>query len=203
MNTKTISFITGNQNKVIELQNIINNKIDNLIIKSCKIDLPELQGDPEYIASEKCKLASCKIDGPVLIEDTSLCFNALEGLPGPYIKCFLDKIGLIGLNKLLFPYEDKSAYSQTIFAYTKGKGEQIHLFVGRLNGQIVLPRGNLGFGWDPIFQPCDQCTNNHNNNHNHQHQTFGEMEESKKNSISHRYIALQKFIEYCKRNKNI
>lgn len=31
--------------------------------------------------------------GPVLIEDTCLCFNALGGMPGPYIKWFLEKIG--------------------------------------------------------------------------------------------------------------
>ena len=189
MNTKTITFITGNQNKLIELQ-IILNHLSNLTIKSCKLDLPELQGEPDYIATEKCRLASLEIDGPVLIEDTSLCFNALGGLPGPYIKWFLDKIGLDGLNKLLLGYEDKSAYAQTIFAYTEGKDKSIHLFVGRINGKIVSSRGNLGFGWDPIFQP-----NGDVNDNRYENQTFGEMEEYKKNRISHRYLALQKFCE--------
>jgi inosine triphosphate pyrophosphatase len=50
------------------------------------IDLPELQGEPEDVAKEKCKLASQQINGPVMVEDTSLCFNALNGLPGVYIK---------------------------------------------------------------------------------------------------------------------
>lgn len=40
-----------------------------------------------------------------MVEDTSLCFNALQGLPGPYIKWFLDKLGHDGLNRLLAGYE--------------------------------------------------------------------------------------------------
>jgi inosine/xanthosine triphosphate pyrophosphatase family protein len=53
---------------------------------SQKIDLPELQGEPEDVSSEKCTLAARRVQGPVLVEDTSLCYNALGGLPGVYIK---------------------------------------------------------------------------------------------------------------------
>jgi inosine/xanthosine triphosphate pyrophosphatase family protein len=53
---------------------------------SAKIDLPELQGEPEEVAREKCKIAARQVGGPVMVEDTSLCFNALGGLPGIYIK---------------------------------------------------------------------------------------------------------------------
>lgn len=55
-------------------------------IVSQKIDLPELQGEFDEVAKEKCKLASEKVQGPVIVEDTSLCFNSLHGLPGIYIK---------------------------------------------------------------------------------------------------------------------
>jgi len=188
MTTKTISFVTGNQSKVDELQGILNNS--EIAIKACKIDLPELQGNPDYIATEKCRLASLQIEGPVLTEDTSLCFNALGGLPGPYIKWFLDKTGLRGLVNLLYAYEDKSAYAQTIFAYTEGKDNPIQLFIGKLSGKIVPARGQLGFGWDPIFQP-DVIVNGISNT-----ESFGEMDINKKNSISHRYLALQKFRDY-------
>jgi inosine triphosphate pyrophosphatase len=52
----------------------------------CKdIDLPEIQGEPENIIKEKCKIAVEKVQGPVLVEDTCLCFEALNGLPGPYV----------------------------------------------------------------------------------------------------------------------
>jgi inosine triphosphate pyrophosphatase len=49
-------------------------------------DLPELQGEPVDVSIEKCKLAASQVGGPVIVEDTSLCFNALGGLPGVYIK---------------------------------------------------------------------------------------------------------------------
>jgi len=47
--------------------------------------VPELQGEPEDISREKARLAAREIGGPVLVEDTCLCFNALKGLPGPYM----------------------------------------------------------------------------------------------------------------------
>lgn len=56
-----------------------------------------------------------------MVEDTSLCFNAYGGLPGPYIKWFLQKLGHEGLNAMLAGFEDKSAYAQCIFAYTPGE----------------------------------------------------------------------------------
>ena len=56
------------------------------------VDLPEYQGEPDDVSIQKCKDAAKSITGPMLVEDTSLCFNALNGLPGPYVKWFLKKI---------------------------------------------------------------------------------------------------------------
>ncbi len=56
------------------------------------LDLPEYQGEPDDVSIQKCKEATKSIKGPILVEDTSLCFNALGGLPGPYVKWFLKKI---------------------------------------------------------------------------------------------------------------
>ena len=53
---------------------------------SQNVDLPEYQGTPEEVVREKCLEAARRIQGPVIVEDTCLCFNALGGLPGPYIK---------------------------------------------------------------------------------------------------------------------
>ena len=111
--------------------------------------MPELQGDPLEIARSKVLLAAAQVDGPVMTEDTSLCFNALGGLPGPYIKWFLEKTGHAGLNNLLAAYPDKSAYSQCVFAYCAGKDSEPILFDGRCLGKIVPPRGPTNFGWDP------------------------------------------------------
>ena len=49
------------------------------------LDLEEIQGDPISIAKNKVMLAATKVNTPVLTEDVSLCFNAMNGLPGPYM----------------------------------------------------------------------------------------------------------------------
>jgi len=110
------------------------------------IDLPELQGTPTEISSEKCILAAKEVNGPCIVEDTCLCFNALGGMPGPYIKWFLGACGNGGLNKMLVGFEDKSAYAMCVFSYTEGPGHPVATFVGRTDGKIVPPRGGSGFG---------------------------------------------------------
>lgn len=52
--------------------------------------------------------------------DTSLCFNALNELPGPYIKWFLEGLGTLGLFHMLAPYEDKSAFAACNVAFAAG-----------------------------------------------------------------------------------
>ena len=141
-------------------------------------------GEPEDIAKEKVMLAARQIDGPTLVEDTSLCYNALEGLPGPYVKWFLDKLGHEGLNKMLAGYADKSAYAQCVFAYVDGPKGEPKVFVGTTDGTIVPARGPTDFGWDPVFQPDGF------------EETYAEMDKAVKNSISHRYRALDKFREF-------
>lgn len=183
---KTLTFITSNKKKLEEVIHILGVNFPYKI-QALDLDLPELQGESEYIVSEKCRLASLKVDGPVLVEDTSLCFNALGGMPGPYIKWFQDKIGLEGLNNLLMAYTDKRAVAKCIFAYKNGKSEPIHIFTGKINGNIVESRGELKFGWDPIFLPDGYS------------QTFAEMDSETKNEISHRYKALQLVKEFLQR----
>ena len=112
-----------------------------------------------------------------MVEDTSLGFNALKGLPGPYIKWFLQKLGHDGLNDMLKGYSDKSGYAQCVFSLCFPGSEPV-TFDGRCPGQIVPPRGPNDFGWDPIFQPDGYKT------------TFAEMSKDEKNKISHRARSL-------------
>ncbi len=80
-----ITFVTGNKKKLEEAKQILSSAFEGnapFELTNQKIDLPELQGDPIEIAKEKCKLAAQKVNGAVFTEDTSLCFNALNGLPG-------------------------------------------------------------------------------------------------------------------------
>jgi len=170
--TKQVTFVTGNKNKLLEVRMMMGDTVD---IVSSDIDLPEFQGDPVDIASKKCITAYEAVQGPVIVEDTGLCFNAFGGLPGPYIKWFLQNLQPLGLYKMLAAFEDKCAYAQCIFAYFDGATmtEPI-LFDGRCNGRIVAPAGEAYFGWDPIFKPDGYD------------ETFSQMERTEKLKISHR-----------------
>ena len=100
----------------------------------------------------------------------------------PYIKWFLDNCGHTGLNKMLDGFEDRTAYAQTIVAYTTGPNAEIHVFDGRTDGKIVTARGPTDFGWDPVFEP--------NEGHG---KTYAEMSKDFKNTISHRGRSFEKF----------
>jgi inosine triphosphate pyrophosphatase len=181
-----LTFVTGNAKKLEEFVAIMGSECP-FELTNRKIDLPELQGEPEEVSKAKCKLAAERMNGPVLVEDTSLCFNALGGLPGVYIKWFLEKTGHEGLNNLLAAYEDKSAYAQCIFSYADGPGMEPLTFVGRTPGRIVPARakdGEEAFGWDPVFLPDGHDM------------TYAEMEKELKNSLSHRGRALAKLREW-------
>ena len=185
----TVTFVTGNQKKLEELTRILataEGKEFPFHLTNKKVELSELQGKPEEIAKEKCSLAAKEVGGAVITEDTSLCFNALGGLPGPYIKWFLESCGHEGLNKLLKGYQDKTAYAQTVVAFCAGPDKDPIVFVGQTAGTIVMPRGRLDFGWDPIFEPQEGVGG----------KTYGEMTKEEKDSISHRSRALEKFRTY-------
>ncbi|CAI9117895.1 OLC1v1019384C1 [Oldenlandia corymbosa var. corymbosa] len=173
--SRPVTFVTGNAKKLEEVRAILGNSIP---FQSLKLDLPELQGEPEDISKEKARLAAKEVNGPVLVEDTCLCFNALNGLPGPYIKWFLQKTGHDGLNNLLMAYDDKSAFALCIFSLAMGPNVEPITFLGKTPGKIVPARGPKDFGWDPIFQPDGYD------------QTYAEMAKEEKNKISHRSRAL-------------
>lgn len=182
-----ITFVTGNKKKAEEVERILASGSTDFPfqIQNHKVDLPELQGDPVDIAKEKAALAAKNVNGAVITEDTSLCFSALNDLPGPYIKWFLDKNGLEGLNDMISFSEDKSGYAQTVVAYCAGPGEDVFTFDGRTLGTIVRPRGSLDFGWDPIFQP-DEGNG----------LTYAEMTGEQKDAISHRQRAFAKLRDF-------
>ncbi|XP_076440598.1 inosine triphosphate pyrophosphatase-like [Babylonia areolata] len=184
--SRPITLVTGNKKKLEEFVKILGSEFDNKIV--CQdVDLPEYQGRPEEVVRAKCQLAAQHIKGPVIVEDTSLCFNALGGMPGPYIKWFLKEIGPEGLHKMLAGFEDKSAYALCMFGYCSGEPEApVELFPGRCDGTIVSPRGPTDFGWDPCFQP-DGFT-----------QTYAEMPKETKNGISHRGRAMAKLKDFVK-----
>ncbi|KAL9183873.1 hypothetical protein ACHAXT_004729 [Thalassiosira profunda] len=196
---KTVTFVTGNKNKLSEVQRLLSTSSDGaqqfpFDIDNRKLDLPELQGSPHEIALEKCKAASEQLQTAVITEDTCLCFRALKDLPGPYIKWFLDDLGHDGLNKLLHGFDDTRAYAMTIIGFCAGPGQEVKLFEGRTEGNIVPARGSLDFGWDPIFKPTKEEQGEG------KQKTYAEMTKDEKNAISHRGRAFQKFRDYLLSN---
>lgn len=192
----SLTFVTGNAKKLEEVRAILiagteTGKELPFEIISEKLDLPELQGEPEDVAREKCLLAVKETKGPTIVEDTCLCFNALGGLPGVYIKWFLEKLGHEGLNNLLVAYEDKTAYALCTFAYCPGPGQEVLIFDGRTPGKIVPARGPHAFGWDPVFEPFVGQPEG-----GLPLQTYAEMDKDVKNTISHRYRALAKLRDF-------
>ena len=180
MTPAPVTFITGNANKLAEVQAILT----GVSLTSLSHDLPEIQhGSLAAIVADKAKTACGHVNGPVLVEDTALCFHALGGMPGPYVKWFLDSAGNDGLVRMLADYDDKRADAVCTFAYA-APGVTPVCFEGRVSGVVVKARGPASFGWDAIFQPDGV------------QQTYAEMTTTCKNEISHRARALDKVRAY-------
>jgi len=187
---REILFITGNEDKFREFSEILT----CVKLKRRKIELPELQGTPEEIVKEKSKLA-CKITKkPCFVDDTSLCFNAWNSLPGPYIKDFLNHLGQRKLSQtLLKSSRNINAKAITSIGYCE-PNKKPACIQGITKGKISYPKGNKNFkkGWDSIFIP------------NNKNKTFGQMEPKEKHKISQRKKAIvlfEKFLEKKFRKK--
>ncbi|QIW99007.1 hypothetical protein AMS68_004525 [Peltaster fructicola] len=180
MAPKELNFITGNANKLAEVQAILSSTPVKL--QSQALDLLEIQGTIEEISRDKCVRAAEQVKGPVLVEDTCLCFDAFDELPGPYVKWFLKALGVEQFHKLLAGFDDKSAQAVCTFAYSEGPGHEPIIFQGRTKGKIVAARGPTSFGWDACFE--------------YEGQTYAEMPKAEKNKISHRGKALQKLVDW-------
>jgi len=145
---KKITFITGNSHKAIELERLLGFGINHK-----KVEINEIQElDLEKLIKHKAIGAFEKIKSPVLVEDTSLIFDAWGRLPGPFIKWFLKEMGNEGICNLLSVSSNRKAIFTTIFAYYDGNVYKS--FSKSTTGTIShKPKGENGFGWDPIFIP--------------------------------------------------
>lgn len=145
---KQLCFVTGNKNKLREVQEILQASPGfPFEVVNAALDVPELQGTTAEIATAKCKAAARLLNGPCITEDTALEFKALNGLPGPYIKDFLASLGHDGLNTLLDGFPTREATALTTFAFCSSADAEPILFEGRTTGKIVPARGPTNFGW--------------------------------------------------------
>lgn len=139
-------FATGNHQKLKEFEEILGIKLNH-----SDLDLEEIQSvDVEEVAIHKARQAYGLLKEPVIVEDTGLCFEELNGLPGALVKFFIKKLTLDQICSLI--KKDRRAVAVTCIAYFDGKEAKV--FRGETKGEIAeKPRGVNGFGWDPIFIP--------------------------------------------------
>lgn len=143
-----VTFITGNQNKADYLARHLDVELDHQ-----KIDLDEIQSkDPVVIAEHKAKQAFKILKKPVLIEDVSLEFVAMDNLPGPFVKFFIEsKNGGELLCRMLDNFADRSAVARCVYTYFDGS--ELKTFNSTCLGNISdTPRGENGYGWDTVFE---------------------------------------------------
>lgn len=173
-----IFFVTGNKGKFEEAKGIISE------LEQQDLDLVEIQSiDSKEIIRHKLEEAKKILEGNLVVEDSSLSLESLNGLPGPLIKWFLKTIGNEGLVKITESFGNVRANASVVIGLSIEDGST-EFFVGSIEGEIVKPRGENGFGWDPIFQPDGWS------------KTFGEMTVEEKNEVSMRKIAFQKLKAY-------
>lgn len=178
---KNITFVTGNKNKVKEVEQILQVKVE-----VADIDIDEIQGlGLEKIALHKLDKAFEKIKRPVIVDDVSVNIHAWNNFPGPLIKWVLQSSNGTPemLLKMLHGEEDRKATAILAIGYRDENVRKI--FYGEISGTIGYTiEGENGFGWDKVFIP-DGYT-----------KTLASMPIDEKNSISHRRRALDKLRDF-------
>ncbi|HTE57271.1 MAG TPA: non-canonical purine NTP pyrophosphatase [Verrucomicrobiae bacterium] len=167
-----IYVVTGNANKLAELQAIFP---PELALKCAAIEIPEIQGEPHAIVEDKLAWAYETLGQPVIVEDVSVELDCLNGLPGPFIKHFEEKLGKTALWELARHYDNRAATVRCTMGYFDGADKEI--VDGAVRGTIVSPRGTRGWGFDFVFMPDGHDKTN------------AQMDVSQKNQISHRASA--------------
>jgi XTP/dITP diphosphohydrolase len=180
---------TYNKHKVQELRELLS--IDVLSCADFE-HLPEAIEDKETFEGNallKAQFYHQQTTLPCLADDSGLCVNALDDLPGVYSARYAgpnatDSENIAKLLSALQEISDRRAYYRCVLAYVDAKGNAA-LFEGTLHGTIATsPAGNNGFGYDPVFIPQGY------------HQTLAELDIKIKQSISHRALALHKFKDF-------
>lgn len=180
-----IYFATGNSGKVENADQVLG---DDFEVEQLDIETVEPSRDLEKIAKAKVEQAreKAEIEGETFLiaDDSGLFINSLNGFPGPQTSFFDEKVGKDNILKLI--EEDNMAEFRSAVALAL-PGEETEVFTGKVEGEIVEPRGNGGFGYDPLFLPESSD------------ETWGE-EPGQKNRESHRKKALEKLREFMKKN---
>ena len=167
------------------------------------LDLPEPEETGTTFAENALLKARASAEGAdcvALADDSGLCVAALDGKPGVYTADWAERQWFEGepgrdwymaMGKVegklaeQGPEVDRSAYFVATLALAWPDGHS-EVFEGRVEGNLVWPpRGKLGFGYDPVFQPIGFT------------ETFAELDPAQKQAMSHRADAFRKLVESC------
>lgn len=185
-------FATHNLNKLKEVRALLPKHIEILSLDDigCTEEIPEEAETIEENAMAKADYIRNHYGYNCFADDTGLEVAALNGAPGVYSARYAgaeksDRLNMEKLLRELKGKEDRKARFKTVIALNL-ENEKI-LFQGIAEGTIVdTPRGDRGFGYDPVFMPLQY------------ERTFAELPLSEKNRISHRAKAMQQLIDYFK-----
>jgi XTP/dITP diphosphohydrolase len=190
---KVVFLVTGNVHKYIEAR---------LVLAECglstamiNVDTIEIQANTiESVAKASAIDAVKKCCLPLIVEDSGLFVETLNGFPGPYSSYAFETVGTGGILGMMRDVKNRRASFQSVIAFATPRQKSLRLFHGRVEGRIAEKvKGKKGFGFDPIFIPKGV-----------KGKTFAEMSVGEKNKHSHRAKALRAFAEwYCSGSKNI
>lgn len=188
-----IVIASHNKGKVAEIAELLKPYARNFFSASdLNLDEPEeTESTFHGNALLKAKAAALSSGKVALADDSGLCVNALDGDPGIYSARWAGpekdfELAMQKVHDALAETEDRSSYFVCVLALVWPDGET-QTFEGRVNGNLIWPaRGEKGFGYDPIFVPDGYD------------QTFAEMDEDQKKSISHRTNAFEKLVAKLK-----
>lgn len=156
----TLTLVTGNPGKLEETRRILASAFPEhgFLLDHVDVDLPEIQSlDLEEVLLAKGREARQHLrathgDVPLVVEETGLELAAWNGFPGPLVKWMLHAVGPEGIARTAHALGEPGAVARCCLLLLDGEREVIGL--GHTTGRLVSPpRGDDGFGWDPVFQP--------------------------------------------------
>jgi len=191
-----ILFATGNMHKVSEAAALfepLGHNVKPLVLDGEPLEFVEPQADGlEVVTLAKIEQARSMVigtplvDSAILVEDSGLFIDALEGFPGAYSSYVERSIGLDGVLSLLDGSDDRGAEYRAVAIIDLG--DRILRSSGVCRGGIAKERmGDGGFGYDPIFIPKEGDG-----------RAFGQMSAEEKSALSHRGRALKGLSELLK-----
>lgn len=185
-----LCFATNNKHKLEEVRAVLGKTFELLTLREAgmKEELPETQNTLEGNALQKALYVFERYNLPCFADDTGLEVYALEGAPGVHSAYYAgpqrnSEHNIKLLLKNLSGITTRGAQFRTVVSLILPQGRWS--FEGIIRGNILENvRGNSGFGYDPVFLPCNES------------KTLAEMTLDEKNQISHRAIAIRKLVEF-------